>query len=269
MKVLVTGASGFIGTHTLPLLEHKGYTIFPISSEVDLKDPNQCTKLMEEIQPHYLLHLAWETAHGQFWHARSNTVWLTGAIALLESFALQGGQRAVIAGSCAELTPTTLYGACKESLRLIAEPLLHSYDVSMAWGRIFFPYGPYEKAGRLIPSLISALRNQTPFSCSSPNTMCDYLYVEDVAAALVFLLESKLQGTIEIGSGEGIAVGDLVDKIAKKLDASHLIKWEHAETPHTFIANPDRLKKWGWEPSYTLETGIDQTIKWWNNALHN
>lgn len=269
MKVLVTGSTGFIGKFTVPQLLAKGHEVIAVTRETDLKNPNECNALINKTRPELLLHLAWETTHGKFWNEYSNIEWLKGSLALLESFAKNKGKRVVIAGTCAEIEPVNLYGACKESLRLIAQPLLASYGVSLAWGRIFYPYGPFEKAGRLIPSLISTLIDKKPFSCSSKNAVYDFLYVEDVAAAFLTLLENDLQGTVDIGTGDGIAIGDVVEQIARKMDAANLINWGIAETPKKIIANPKLLKECGWKPNYSLETGIEKTIQWWNDALHN
>lgn len=177
-KILVTGSSGFIGRYTLDLLQQAGYLICPL--RLNLANPATIEQRVRDFQAETLLHLAWETTPGQYWHCPTNLEWLKASLSLVEAFAKHGGKRVVIAGSCAEKHPTTTYGACKEALRLSAEAFLKRAQVSFAWGRIFFPYGPYEKQARMIPSAIRALLSQQPFRCSSQDHVRDFLFIEDM-----------------------------------------------------------------------------------------
>lgn len=267
-RVAVTGSSGFIGKYALPYLSKLGYKIYPL--RLNLSRPEMHRVQLNEIRPDALLHFAWEATPQLFWHASSNLNWLTCSLDLIENFILCGGKRVVIAGTCAENFPSTLYGACKESLRLSATAFLRKQNVSFAWGRIFFPYGPYEKEGRLIPSLIKTLLSRGTFTCSSQNHVRDFLHVEDVAEAFVSILDSNTEGTLDIGSGMGICVGDIVQLIAHKMNASHSIKLASApdtsDNPATLVADAHRLiYEVGFTPRYTLEQGIDTTIAWWKN----
>jgi nucleoside-diphosphate-sugar epimerase len=100
----------------------------------DLHDERSVRRLVAEIQPSHLLHLAWYTEHGAFWNSDENLRWVSSSLNLLRAFNEAGGRRAVIASTCAEyewLTPTliedetprrprTLYGASKGALHDLA-----------------------------------------------------------------------------------------------------------------------------------------------------
>lgn len=271
-KVVVTGASGFIGRHTLSPLAQRGYEVHPL--KLDLAAPHTHLTQLEKMRPTALLHLAWETTPGDYWHTPSNIEWLKCSLDLLKVFSLSGGKRVVIAGSCAEISPKTLYGACKESLRLTGEAFLTKHEVSFSWGRIFSPYGPHEKSQRLFPTLIHSLIAQTPFKCTSQEHCRDFLFVEDVAEAFVSLLDSSVEGAVDIGSGESVRIGDLVTHIADRLEGLNLIQFSSSpsseDNPTALIAQRTRLfEEVGFKPKYTLHKGIDKTIEWYRNEIYS
>ena len=128
-RVLLTGASGFIGRHVVPLLKSREFEVHAISrSRADLLIPGVAAALVESIRPTHLLHLAWNAEPGRFWTAPDNLDWVAASLGLHRSFAALGGGRAVFAGSCAEYdwthslldeaatpcAPATLYGIAKD-----------------------------------------------------------------------------------------------------------------------------------------------------------
>ena len=83
--------------------------------------------------------------------------------------------------------------------------------VSTAWARIFFTFGPHEPLGRLVSDIASALVAGQVVETTAGQQERDYLYVADVASALVALTGSNLTGTINIASGESVPVRRIVD----------------------------------------------------------
>jgi nucleoside-diphosphate-sugar epimerase len=297
-KVLVTGANGFVGRHSLPLLRARGYEIHAISrtaraerdSEIhwhtaDLLDGKQVPEVIERIKPTHLLHLAWYTEPGKYWAAPENLQWLSLSIGLLAAFADNGGARVVVAGTCAEyewneeicseetsaLRPSTLYGNCKHALRLVLEAYTRQIGLSSAWARLFFPYGPHERPDRFIPSVICALLENEVARCSHGNQQRDFLFVEDAAAALVALLESNVSGPINIASGQAIALKDIASKIGELLGRTELIRWGAIPAatgePQLLVADVRRLRQEvGWRPEFTLDQGLAKTVRWWKHS---
>ena len=294
-KVLITGATGFIGMHCLPLLLEAGYDVHAVSSglsvkkspniywhEADLLDSRKVYDLMAEVQPTHLLHFAWFTEWGKYLTSMENLRWVRSSLELLETFTAYGGERAAMAGTCAEydlrygycseqftpVTPATLYGACKHSLQSILDAVSRQAGLSQAWGRIFFLYGPHEHPNRLVSSVIRSLLKGEVARCSHGNQIRDFLYVEDVAEAFVTLLESNVSGAVNIASGYPIALRDVINRIGERLDRKDLIQLGvlpvSENEPHLLVADVSRLtNEVGWQPKYDLETGIDKTIAWW------
>lgn len=294
-KVLLTGASGFIGRHCLPLLVSKGYEVHALSRrqpldwampkvywhEFDLLRPGSAAELLRHLQPEYALHLAWYAVPGKFWEARENLEWARASLEFLRAFVDQGGKRIVAAGSCAEynstagecvedatpLVPATLYGASKHAVQAILQALSRKTGLSSAWGRIFYLYGPHEPPTRLVAYVINSLLRGEPALCSEGRQILDFIHVEDVASAFVALLESEVQGPVNVGSGRPVAVRDVLQEIGRQLGRSELIHFgARAETsePERFWANTQRLnREVGWAPRYDLARGIAQTVDWW------
>ncbi len=292
---MITGASGFIGRHTLPLLKKKGYEVYAISSQRgsgsvdgvhwiqwDLLGNGSINELLLQCRPTHLLHFAWEATPGKFWRSIDNLKWLKSSIDLIEAFALQGGQRAVFAGTCAEYDwsgvhfqenttrciPQNLYGSSKLALSLIVDPLAKQMGFSQAWGRIFYLYGPHESPQRFVSSVIGGLLQRKKIPCSHGGQIRDFLHVQDVADAFVALLDSTIEGTLNIASGVGVALREIISHITNQLGGEDLIEFGALAAPKNdppvLVATTDRLKsELGWVPYFTLEEGLKDAISWW------
>lgn len=297
-KVFVTGGSGFIGRQSLPFLLAHGYEVHAVTTGAsvdgdlnalniiwhkgDLFDPLQVVHIFEKVEPTHLLHFAWCTQPGSYWSSTENFQWIQASLSLLQSAVKHGVRRVVMAGSCAEydwdsgfcsekLTPcrpTTLYGTCKNALRSMLEIYAQQVGLSAAWGRIFFLYGPHEHPSRLASSVVGSILQSKIAPCSHGKQIRDFMHVEDVGAAFAALLDSDVQGSVNIASGIPITIKDVVGKIASILGRGDLprIGSLHANPsePPLLVADVRRLtNEVHWSPKYDIDSGLRQTIDWW------
>jgi nucleoside-diphosphate-sugar epimerase len=302
-RVLVTGGTGFIGRHAIPSLLERGHEVHAsYRSEpgeprpgltwhhADLLDSGQVDELVERIRPTHLLHFAWYAEHGTFWTSPENVRWVEATLRLVRQFSAAGGKRAVLAGSCAEydwsqpswdgvcsesstpINPATFYGKSKHATRLVAEGLAVEAGLSFAWGRIFFVYGPREDPRRLVASVARALIAGEPAPTSEGSQRRDFLHAADVAAAFVALLDSAVDGAVNIGSGVATPVRRVVELIAAATSAPELVRWgdvpTRADDPPVLVADVSRLREEvGWQPRFSAEEGIERTVAWWRGNV--
>ena len=241
---------------------------------------------MAELCPSHLLHLAWYVKPGKWVNSPKNYRWVQASLDLLLAFLDSGGRRAALAGSCAEydwrysyckegvtpLNPNSVYGTCKHSLQQMFDAIIKNMDISGVWGRLFFLYGPREHSARLVSSVIQSMLSQQPAECSHGNQVRDYLYVKDVADAFVTLLESNITGPVNIASGQPICLKEIIFKIAEKLNREDLVrlgaKQTGADEPHLLVGDTTRLsQEAGWQPSHSLDQGLEETIDWWRARM--
>jgi nucleoside-diphosphate-sugar epimerase len=297
-RVLITGATGFIGRQCLPMLNQRLFEVHAVVSgspreevpgviwhQANLLDKRQLSDLVEEIAPNHLLHLAWYTRPREYWTSDVNLEWVSASLELFRLFTARGGERAVFAGSCAEydwrfgyceenvtpLAPATLYGTCKHSLNLMLSSYASKHDVSTAWGRIFYVYGPHEYKERLVPSVVRSLLRKEPAVCSSGEQVRDFLHVHDVAAAFVTLLTSDVRGNVNIASGKPHSIRNIVSTIAHEIGRPDLVQLGAQSNPGAeaplVVAHVQRLQnELSFSPRYDLNEGLRQTIQWWSQA---
>jgi nucleoside-diphosphate-sugar epimerase len=299
-RVLITGGTGFIGRHCLQPLRERGFEVHVVGMGVrpkaddlpdlagatlhraNLMDETEVREVMERIGPTHLLHLAWETAHGEFWTSPRNLDWVSASLRMFRMFQEGGGQRVVTAGSCAEyawtdedlsettslLAPGTLYGKAKKACGELLAEFSAGAGMSSAWGRVFFLYGPHEGRKKLIAAAIYSLLRREPFECSHGMQVRDFLHVADVGRAFAALLDSPVEGPVNIASGSDVTLRTVLSTIGDILDARDLLRFG-AQPPAAFdppriVASVRRLTdEVGFSPTFDLRSGLEDAVSWW------
>jgi nucleoside-diphosphate-sugar epimerase len=306
-RVLVTGAGGFIGRSSIAPLKRRGFevhAVFSAAAQVpgpaaqgvrthvaDLLSESEVEALLARVAPSHLLHFAWIATPGIYWQSADNFRWLASSQFLLRKFRSLGGIRAVMAGSCVEYdwskasvcsetssaladesTALTPYAATKIALQKYLAQFSREDQLSSAWGRIFFQFGPYEHPDRLVPSVIRHLLMNKEALCTHGRQIRSFLHVADVGAAFAQLLDSEIQGPVNIGSDERIALTDLIGRIALEIGRPDLVRLgarsAPGDEPPLLVPDVHRLREEvQWRPQLTLNEGIRDAIGWWRGHL--
>ena len=303
MRVLITGAGGFVGSHVVRKVLQEGHTVLAVlrpgeSPErlndcldsvslfrCDLFEGEAVRRLVAEAQPEKALHLAWYVEMGKYWEAKENLDCVKMSICLAQALAEAGCSRFVGAGTSAEydwesgfltedvtpLRPRSLYGICKNATREVLEAFCARAGMAFAWTRFFFLYGPMEFKERLIPHVLLKLLNGEVAKCTQGEQRRDFLYVEDAASAMWAIAKSDVSGPVNVGSGQAIKVRTLLETVARYLQreenlALGALPSDPQEAP-LVSADISRLSHVvGWKPSVTLEEGVAKTCEWWRSC---
>lgn len=304
MRVLITGAGGFIGSrvvrfalsgkHAVTAVVRRRADVARLKDqserlhiiECDLCDGSRLRQVIRESQPELAVHLAWYAEPGKYWTSPQNLDCVSMTLTLAKALKESGCRRLVAAGTCAEydwsqqrmleedgpLRPRSLYGIAKNAARSLVEAFCAECSVEFVWTRFFYLYGPGEPRKRLVPSIIVPLLQNLSAPTSNGEAIRDFLHVDDAAAAVWATAESDLVGAVNIASGQGIKVRDIVAMIGQLLGREKLIRWGAlSDDPCAYpvVASITRLRNnTAWRPRWDLESGLANTISWWREQCH-
>ncbi|MBT5378516.1 MAG: NAD(P)-dependent oxidoreductase [Opitutae bacterium] len=303
MRVLLTGGSGFVGQYVLSRLISTKLEILATSSplndqerivagnlrwlQCDLSEPPSYSRSIIEFEPDVVIHLAWQGIPN--YSAEISGLNLRNSASFLNLVATETAcTQLVIAGSCMEYQRDwvsreidafprigekgSFLAWAKNSLRDYCFLLGAEKGMNVAWLRIFYVYGSGQRAGALIPTLISAATSGTGFELKNPENQNDFVYVKDVAEAIVLatMAESSINGIYDVGSGNLTAIRDICSFVEheitgktsnKSLMSKKGIGPGGSVNIEPIVADLKGIKKeLDWEPEWKLEDGIRETI---------
>jgi nucleoside-diphosphate-sugar epimerase len=272
---LVTGATGLIGRRVVDRLCKKGHSVLAVGRApnafegrtnvtyrpLDLQDPAAVTAFMEHYKPRQMIHLAWEATPGTFWQSPENFRWIAASAHLLDRFVAEGGERAILTGSCAEYdwnqtpqkthsshspksphssqnsqSPYSFQGALHEtesplnprSYYSASKTAFHDLarviarDIELVWARVFFPYGPEEDSSKLISHILREIGADRLPDFKTPGRAVDFIHLSDVAFCFERLLAASVTGPVNICSGVALRPPEIAAAAARLLNKPDL-----------------------------------------------
>jgi len=288
MRVLITGAGGFIGSHVVRELlsaEHDVQAVVrPGGSrarldglegrlalvELDLADGTAVTERLARLEPEVVIHLAWYAEPGRYLHAvEENLTSLQTSVALCAALAQTGCRRVVVGGSCLEsaanATPSA-YAAAKRALHSALEALTDA-GLSGVCGHVFYLYGPAEDRRRVLPTVIRSLLRSEAVPTTDGRQPRDYLHVDDVAAGFRYLAEASVVGGADICSGTVVLLRDVLMAAAQEVGRPDLLQLgalgQPSDAGFAEAGDPSTLRRLGWTPRHDIRSGIADVVRWW------
>jgi nucleoside-diphosphate-sugar epimerase len=296
MRVVVTGAGGFLGSSVVPRLVADGHEVVAAdrggealnllaahnpgvsTAALDLADEERAGAFLTSVRPQGLIHLAWYadpidylTGHGNLASLRMTSVFIEKALAA-------GCRKLVVAGSCTEYAvrdrllvetdpaePRSLYAACKHAAWHVARAMAAETGAELAWARIFHVHGPAEDHRRIIPWVATQLRAGAQVELTDGSQMRDHLHVADIAGGLVTLLLPGASGIYNVSSGEPVSLRQVLEMVADIVGGREQLRFgarPHRSNETMFLAgDPTRLRSLGWAPRFGLRDGLEDALR--------
>jgi UDP-glucose 4-epimerase len=300
VRILITGATGFLGSYVLKRLLVDGRHEIAILVRPE-SDPWRISALINQVEripfglndlmsarghvmgfrPDAVIHLAWSGVGNRFRNDLAQLDNLRATADLVELSRDAGATSWVGIGSQAEYgptqgvihegiptRPTTLYGITKLSAYMLAEHLCAQAGIRLGWVRVFSTYGPMDDPSWMIPYLILKLLNQERPSLTPGTQVWDYLHAEDAARAIEGVAScSSASGVFNLGSGRPREIREIVKLVRDQIDPA--LPLGFGEVPFRpdqvmhLEADVARLRdQTGWLPTVSLEDGVRQTVTW-------
>ncbi len=296
-RVLVTGATGFVGSHLCDALVALGAEVYGVSRSAcsenivpgckpwaaDLSDNASAENAISQLKPELVYHLAGLVNTKQEIEQVLPTLRgnLLSTIHLLMAVTVHGCERMVIAGSSEEPSaghlgemPTSPYAAAKEASTAYAMMFHFLYQTPVVIARPFMSYGPRQPLAKLIPyTITSLLRNETP-QLSSGQRVCDLIYIPDLIRGLLRagIQDSLIGKTVDLGTGKGTLIREVVERLVQltgsvSRPAFGALQDRRGERPQVADIRKTQLLL-GWQPYWSLQEGLVETVAWYQSRLN-
>lgn len=298
MKILVTGAGGFLGSNLCNLLS-KEHEMLAVSrktnrliadenikfSKFDMSEYVNLDAVFNTFAPDIVIHCAWEGGNSsrdvnEIWQS-NNIISSTNLLKLCSKYKIK---HFIGFGSCAEFgdskqilsentecNPINMYGINKFFFKLISEKYCLDQNIKFSWLRPVFTYGPFDVETRLIPKVIKSFLNNEDVVLNSCSAIVDYLYVEDFCKAVKNIIDLKLFGDYIISSDKQYQVRNVVEQIYQTIKPTSNLFFDNSiidKSPQFICGTSEKLKNLSkWNPAYSLNEGLKITIKYFKERV--
>lgn len=276
MKILLTGASGFIGKSYLANTQNN--KIFTLSRSELYSDKIYKHYIGDLSEKRFLKNIALEKfdliIHGA-WNGlpdRTKSVNAKNAnmySSIIEELSSFKNAKHIFLGSCLEYG--TMNGKVSEDIGGVdidnfGETKLNLLNqviksgVNYNWLRIFYVFGPYQHPNSLIKSICDAIRNNNDVKIQNPTKAHDFIFIKDVIDLIDrFTLQKSMNGIYNIGSGSATSIGQVANIILQLFNKKpQFVNFKD----ESLIADIDKIyKTFRWLPNYKLKAGIEETVK--------
>lgn len=284
MRVLVTGGTGFLGSALVRALLARGDVPAVLSRTAAQHTPAGATPLtgslaappwdaISAFQPEAVVHAAWIATPGVYLESPENEAWRRWSRDFASRLPSLGVRHLTVLGTCIEyavtgrpmsesdtpLAPLSPYARAKAALHQDLASDLEGSATRLAWARIFYPYGPGEHPARLASSLLARIARGEPITLKTPHSTKDYIHEDDIARALLAILDHRHAGPINVGTGEGVTVEHLARTLATLAGRPDLVQVPTgipADPLDFVVADSRRLRSLGWTPQVALVNGL-------------
>lgn len=293
-RVLVTGASGFIGGHLVKALKSRGAEVYGVSRSDRRGSPGPTQWLQANVEVLEDVERLWDTGRPDVVYHLSGTVngapdldlllptyhgLLTSTVNLLHVATARGCRRLVLAASLEDAdprlgthTPASPYAAAKTAMLEYARMCHERFGTPVVALRTFMAYGPGQPSWKLIPATLRALLDGRNPELSSGQRELDWLYIADVVEAFLRAAHvPDIEGaTLDVGSGRLISIRRLVEKLVGLVNPGIQPRFgmlpdrpERAARAADTAAIFERL---GWRARTTLDEGLQRTVDAWRGS---
>ena len=294
-KVLITGASGFLGSWISHHLNHQDLEVFAVSRPSDSMSrlstlPKSCvyecveqnwTSLIREISPNVVISADWSGVDSASKNSFDVQMPNIKRISALATASLESNVDTFLTfGSQAENGPinisseeinydyaTTAYGRAKIEVRKLLEEKFQNSNTRFVWGRIFSTYGPLDNSTWLLPSLIQTLINNQSFNLTSGDQVWSYLHVYDFCTAITLLINSsQIRGVVNIGNEQTMKIREIAESVAESLGKQSLLNVGVSDyrIDQVMLLQPitAKLNSIGWKPVIDINDGLPDLVRW-------
>lgn len=289
-RILVTGGNGYLGTFLVKALEKENANVFVASRNaellynhfaVDITDFDDIHKVVQEIQPDVVFHLAANISRSRDFAIYNDMakVNVTGTLNVLQ--ALQNLDAHFIFTSSSEIygnntspfnenqlpKPVSPYSLSKVNAEMLIQTYCLNHNKKFTNLRIFNFYGEHMPEDFFIPQMINSLKREEDFLMTKGEQTRDFLYVDDVVQALLLTAKNtnSYNETMNVCSGKGTKLNELTAAVNKKMNAKAkiivgAIPYRENEVWEMIGDNSKIKQKLGFEPQVNLENGIQRVL---------